>query len=299
MSDESVCALCDEKKILRNSHIIPDLVFRYLKASSPTGHMRNMSEPNLRAPGGLAVPLLCEDCEARFQKYEDKFARKFFHPIHSEGKRPPYCYSDWMMKFGISVVWRIGIYLLQQDGKLMLEEHSAERDVIDRTLSVWKSFLRDEITNPGFNRLHMVVFDHAIDTTEPLPVNFNRFMARAVKLDYAVGGRQSLIVAKMCRVHLFGIVRDESPADWRNTRVSSGDGLVDVGEVRMPGGLLPYFISKATEVGQSYSGISDKQKKKIASDIEKRRHKTKGNESFSALAADIDMFGLDEVAKFE
>ena len=59
------------------------IVFRWLKETSATGHLRNASAPNRRVQDGLKHPLLCLACERRFGSFEAAFATKLFYPVAS------------------------------------------------------------------------------------------------------------------------------------------------------------------------------------------------------------------------
>src|SRR3546814_6050943 len=51
-----ICAFCDSDEPLRESHVLPAFVFRWLRGRSGTGHMRNTDNPNRRVQDGLKLP---------------------------------------------------------------------------------------------------------------------------------------------------------------------------------------------------------------------------------------------------
>jgi hypothetical protein len=64
------CRLCSETKELRESHILPGFVYRWMKETSATGYLRFGQQPNVRVQDGLKLHLLCGDCEQRFNQWE-------------------------------------------------------------------------------------------------------------------------------------------------------------------------------------------------------------------------------------
>ncbi len=97
------------------SHVLPAFVFRWAKETSITGYLRFGKSPHRRAQDGLKVPLLCSRCEALLNLWERKFATQIFHPYNAdEGLRA--AYGDWMLKFCVSVSWRVLTYFTSLDG---------------------------------------------------------------------------------------------------------------------------------------------------------------------------------------
>jgi len=112
----SYCALCNETSKLQQSHIIPAFAIRWLKKTSGTGYLRGSENPNLRLQDAKKIPLLCSVCEGKFSKDEADFAAKIFHPYVSEelsdegvatGKIKNFAYQEWLLRFVISLHWRI------------------------------------------------------------------------------------------------------------------------------------------------------------------------------------------------
>lgn len=104
-----ICALCKKEPSIKNSHIVPSFVFKWLKDTSATGYLRDIIQPNLRKQDGFKFPLLCQKCETKLSLWENKFYKEIFLPYQNEnqGLEPAsYNYDDWLLKFVISVSWR-------------------------------------------------------------------------------------------------------------------------------------------------------------------------------------------------
>ncbi|WP_352259875.1 hypothetical protein [Psychrobacter sp. TB55-MNA-CIBAN-0194] len=72
------CKYCGERKAIKNSHIIPSFVYKWLKETSPTGFIRATDQPNRRKQDGLKSALLCEECEKSFSEVESLFKKDLF-----------------------------------------------------------------------------------------------------------------------------------------------------------------------------------------------------------------------------
>ena len=70
------CALCGEDKQLRDSHIIPEFVFKQLYDTKHRFHVLSTLPKRARPleQKGIREPLLCDDCEQRFSVNE-RYAR--------------------------------------------------------------------------------------------------------------------------------------------------------------------------------------------------------------------------------
>src|SRR4051812_354965 len=77
------CALCGTASTLKESHIIPKFVFKYLKSTSGSGYLRDGQKPKLRVQDGFKTELLCDSCEQEFSKHESWFHTQVFQPVIS------------------------------------------------------------------------------------------------------------------------------------------------------------------------------------------------------------------------
>src|ERR1017187_10349018 len=104
-----VCELCQKQANLLQSHVLPAFVFKRLKNA---GHIRHSQTPNRRAQDGFKKEWLCRECEDLFNSFETPFATQIFHPYDLD-RAIRVRYSEWMLKFCVSVSWRSLLYLKQ------------------------------------------------------------------------------------------------------------------------------------------------------------------------------------------
>ena len=100
------CALCGQEAKLMQSHIIPKLVYRRIRAF-PNSRFRSMDNFGKELQDGEKRPMLCHDCEEKFSTLETWFANNFLDK-YLKDETVPYVdnetnYQDYML----SVAWRI------------------------------------------------------------------------------------------------------------------------------------------------------------------------------------------------
>lgn len=282
-----VCAFCEVKARLRESHVLPAFVYRWLRGRSGTGHMRQTDNPNQRVQDGLKLPLLCGDCEGLFSRYETAFATKVFHPWHAGTYQIPY--EEWMLKFCVSVSWRV---LRFARGRSSNASYTTEQHALmDQAASRWRAFLRDEEPHPGAFEQHLLIFDLIEETSIPdLPTNMNRFMAGAVTLDIVGSDRSLMTFAKLGRFTIFGIVQ-RGPGQWEGTKVHVRHGLLKPDKFVVPAGLLHLFRQKAALVSESFTAMSPTQRAKVDKHVLDNPDAFAKSDQFKSIEADARMFG--------
>lgn len=150
------CGLCEKKSELRNSHIIPSFVYKWLKASSGTGHIRFGGAPNLRSPDGYKSYLLCTTCEGLIGSWETEFANSIFHPVN-RGDAVNLKYGPWMLRFVVSVSWRVLTYFMREMDLSHFPPVLQEK--AKTAVSYWRRFLLGEIPHPSRFEQHFIPFD--------------------------------------------------------------------------------------------------------------------------------------------
>jgi len=127
-----VCALCLEKKELRNSHIIPEFMYVNIYDKDPKRfYSLSIKEENIESgksrieQKGIREYLLCDACEGKFSKYE-KYADETIFGKNNNGKaiitnsyETPnqrfflhdcvgFNYPNFKL-FLLSLIWRLGL----------------------------------------------------------------------------------------------------------------------------------------------------------------------------------------------
>lgn len=79
------CALCGSDNELKQSHIIPKLIYKRIK-SHPKSRFRMYGNPKHLFNDGDKVPMLCGDCEIFMSGYETYFANYMLDPYLADEK---------------------------------------------------------------------------------------------------------------------------------------------------------------------------------------------------------------------
>ncbi len=141
--ENKFCALCKNNNELKLSHVMPKFLFKSLKKSAVTGHMRMANEANKRVQDGLKIPLLCDACEGKFSELEKKFSDNIYRPILKDEENFSFEYKgDWLKKFLISVAWR-HLLVSQIEGNFGgFEPH--EMELVNEKIEDWRQYLNNE-----------------------------------------------------------------------------------------------------------------------------------------------------------
>ena len=125
---------------MRNSHIIPEFLYRSLYDSKHRFHQLsvNPAEQNIFLQKGLREPLLCEKCEQRLSVVE-RYASMFLNggvgvDVRQEGNRLYLSNLDYkkLKIFQLSVLWRASVTSLPAFSQVSLGPHEERlRQMID------------------------------------------------------------------------------------------------------------------------------------------------------------------------
>lgn len=111
-----ICKLCREEKPLRNSHILPELLYKH---SYDDKHRIIRFSPDKRLKifiqKGIRERLLCDDCEQHLSKIEGKFKRSWYDSrLLPEEAFDEYIelqgldYTQFKL-FHLSILWRLSV----------------------------------------------------------------------------------------------------------------------------------------------------------------------------------------------
>jgi len=115
-SEIGQCKLCLKERPLRNSHVIPELAYKpiydnkhqFLELDGTTGRYGLPQK-------GFREPLLCEICEAIFQRHEDYFAKVWYpsdslpNPVHDLYVVRASFDFEQFFRFHLSILWRASV----------------------------------------------------------------------------------------------------------------------------------------------------------------------------------------------
>jgi len=286
----SICRLCLREDHLLESHIIPKFVFRWMKDTGGSDFLRSAIDINRRTQDGPTASLLCEDCEIRFSKWEKRFADNYFFPSSSKGGFPSTSYSEWCCKFLASVVWRYGLWFLEETESKRIS--CTQKELVEGALEIWRKFLMGELPHPNENEIHILPVGEFTSLQHPnIPPNWNRYIKRTTECDIAFTDDNSFIAifVKMGPIAVFGHVTNAA-TKWQGSRVSIRQGNY-VQKIVLQPSVLDFLVGRAQISWSLRDQLSDKQKSKVNSSIRKNVDRLAGSDLYEEIQNDFSRFG--------
>jgi len=261
-SEAMKCAICKTGHTRQDSHIIPKLVYRWLKKTSPTGYFRGTANPNVRRQDGEKIKLLCPKCEDAFSKLETEFANRIFHPVHTGGRTDhEFEYEEWFHRFAVSISWRTLYFLCKKGGMggvlFGQEEHFVA------ALETWRSYLNGEQDDLGQHVQHLIVMDSII-SSEGIENDFdtNLYIHRGVDFNTIHSPTETYIFAKLGLILICGVIVNDVAlpnGGWARTEVVRAGGSYRKGDFAVSPCTFKFLQTGIDEMRAGREKISEKQ----------------------------------------
>lgn len=290
------CSLCLKEGTLKESHILPKFLFKWLKDTSGTGFLRFGKSPNLRSQDGLKIYLLCGTCEGLFSKWEKEFANILFFPLTSR-KNSRFRYHEWLLKFSVSLSWRVLLYLKKEtpEPKNLTEELRQE---INNAQNKWSEFLLDQQQNVDRYEQHILLLGPIESYSDKnMPPNINRYLLRSIDMDVGFSKNQAFVYVKLPLIIFIGFIKIDDSLKWEGTKIQVKQGLIEYSQCRIPDYLGEYIKSKAKRIGELQTTISENQQTRIKESLLKNGGELTESGTFMATEADVRLFGMKAFSK--
>lgn len=153
--DKHKCKDCKPTD-LRDSHIFPNFLFRYIKKDIGEIPFRDATNPNLIIRSGIKYRLLCECGEDTFNNYETYFSKKIFYPFVKQ-KTSSVTYDKSFSMFVISLFWRCFIYhIIEKRNAPFWNNNKEARKEMDTILDLWKNCLHGKCSLEDWGKLYFI-----------------------------------------------------------------------------------------------------------------------------------------------
>lgn len=285
---EKLCRLCGLQSDLRLSHVVPAFVFRWLRDTSGTGHIRASDQPNLRIQDGIKRPWLCGSCEERLNRSETEFANKLFHP-YSDNSGVRVRYTHWLMHFCTSLSWRVLKLALEDDGLKNWDSVAVGRAHAAEV--AWRGVLLGKTSHAETCEQHILPLDRIESSSGKLPANINRYLMRAVHIDICRGTESIFTYTKIGRFVVLGFIYEPSRHQWKGTKVNANEGWIEPRQYVLPRAFGNYLNDQAKGMGEDMDRMSDKQYAKVDEAFRNNVDRYVKSDAFKAMNADIEMLG--------
>jgi hypothetical protein len=291
------CHLCDQERELRESHVIPSFIIKWLKDTSGGGLLRFGENPNKRVQDGYKYYWMCDECEGRLNKWETEFANKIFYPLNS-GEVKEVIYDSYLLKFCVSISWRVLNFFLKEKNISHFPDNFKKS--AENAFNVWKNFLLDKQAHPEDYEQHFLLMDGIKNFTgSGMPTNINRYILRVIDFDAVCGRNSAFIYSKLQRFIVLGFIEMPFARKWSGTKIHVKHGRVGPEKYEIPALFINYFMEQARKMAELQSSLSENQNKKTEDTFRKNIDIIPNSETFKAMSYDVKLFGEDAFKKFD
>ncbi len=284
------CRLCGAKGPLKESHIIPRFIGKWMKSTSPTPYLRYGADKEKRQQDLFTIRLLCDSCEIVFSNWETRFASDVFHP--STGGQSVFPYGQWLVSFAASLSWRALQFRKSMD---ILEQ--AE---VDATLAKMESHLADFLLG---NEKHVGEFTQHIYHVSGLaaPVYpgspmLNRYLTRTVEIDFLRSEDLSevMVYVKLPMFVFFSVAASKYRKWMESSRIKKRSILAPKTH-ELPQSIWDYIVGRADKTKEILDSLSPKSKQAMDKALWKAiEHDPKGvaeSGAMQAMEMDVQSYG--------
>lgn len=303
MKNMKSCRLCKQPKVLRQSHIIPSFVIKWIKRTSATGHLRSLENTNKRIQDGVKLPLLCDECESLFSGFEKTFSEKIFIPyvndeldINSvaQGKIKYFEYEEWLLKFTLSVQWR-GLVSSEYFGESNFPEFSNERNEFEESV---RRYLLNEQTSSGNNQSYIVFLQNLAAGYGYLPSNIspivNHYLLRSFDYTSLLNKKEFALYFKLGPIAFFTSIIPMQRKKVADIRIQKR-GKIKTAQHFDNRELAEFvFITRPNEVFERYD-LSNIQSTKIINEIRNNPDRFEMSRTKGAIEGDIFINQLKDI----
>lgn len=288
------CQLCKKNRDLCDSHIIPSFVYKWIKNTSATGYLRFIKNFNLRVQDGRTVKLLCEDCEGIFNIIETHFSKRIFYPYVNEeldencvaqGNIKYFKYDDWLLKFIISIHWRI--IVASEREKETPDKHVHK---INEFENIWRNFLLGERKDTGLCESHIIFLQNMAagrgNFHSIINEKINYYLLRSTDGTIIFSNSNLGVFSKIGPIAFFTFIKPHKIKNSANTRIKMRGKQTTIQSILNPDIVNFLFINRPNEAMDKLI-ISDKQQTVIDKSILKNPDRSIN--SLSAVAFESDL----------
>lgn len=247
------CSLCGRDGDLQESHIIPKFVIKWLKNTSTTGAVLDLTPQrrmysddqkitaNQHAKIVQDLPtcdLLCGECEQRFSRLERQFAENIFYKFHDRGAKR-FEYGEWLEPFAVSLAWRI----LKFGHGLFKSRYPDLITYVEQAETAWrKSLLGDTWTAPPYES--NILFLDDVAGTGAAPEKFDWYMLRSIEYGIECHFGRVFVYAKLPSMVLVTAILPDVLKDWQGTRIEQNGVITGQHRVKAGSQFWKYLLTR-------------------------------------------------------
>jgi SEC-C motif len=275
------CKLCGREGVLQLGHIFPRFAVNWLKKTSATGYLRNLTSPK-RQQETRREYILCAECEQLLGRDEKTFAERVFVPYHGR-RQTAFDYGGWFRRFLAGLHWKV---LATRDASFFPD--SANRIYSEAEVEL-RAFLLGESPTPGRADFQVLFVDVIQDADGPMPVKMNWYLARGLDATPTYSDAGSVgIYAKMVKIMTVCFLTPGNP----NKERWEGTAIVEQGTIRTPqqiytASMGPFLEERARAVERASFSLTPRMKQQLLKSVASRPERFLSSESFRTYRDDM------------
>lgn len=286
-----MCRLCGSANRLRNSHIIPKFIGRWMKDTGVSPYFRSADSIDRRLQDLPKMKLLCDSCENMFSAWESEFAKNVFYPYADNGKSN-LRYRHWLIKFAASLTWRTMQHMSSED--------SNDDPELDRMLGEMEnhlaSFLLGGEKNVGQYTHHIYPLSLLADPVGSDSPMLNRYLATAVDQFVLTTNKFSevLVYVKLPKFMIFGICSSPNRKLFETSRIKQSSTLHPKEHI-LDSEIWKCLVKRSDQMFDSFNTMSSKSKevaeKALLNAIENHPDRIADSKLVEAMSRDHQFYG--------
>ena len=283
------CVICCENAPIKNSHVLPRFVFRWMIKTGGSQFLRHAGAPNKRVQDGFKYPLLCGDCETRTSLVEKHFAEHIFKPSVENGALPKRTGRKEYDFVCLNHLRSMAYFSIE--GK-MDKISNQEVEMRFRAIDTIGAYLNGETHSAVGLKFYLLPFGVGeLSDLRGAPPNWHRYIRRHTEFDTIGNDTGSLFGSyyKLGPWLSFCLIKNEGQR-WLGADINVTRSRWDR-RITLPPSILDFLFDRAETSKRIMHSMSDKQKKVVQEAILSGDILTEGRPMFDAIMADLDAFG--------
>lgn len=281
------CALCLQQKPLRDSHIIPKFVGKWLKDTSATGFLASADDASKRKQDLVKEKLLCEYCEQKFSKFENYFANNIFYPFHNDKVRE-FDYDENLKPFIISMAWRVLVTVKEE----YLEGNFASplNSFVNKAEKEWRKFLNGDVDSIDQYETHVVFLDYLKpDSIAEADSKFHWYLLRGADSDICSNDTRVFLYVKLPWMAFVVAIEPQKLEGWEGTIINKS-GCITTGQKIADGEFAGLLQNRANLAMTTSSGPDEETSaRRLQQAIEKNPERFFASDILQALIEEGDL----------
>ena len=286
MNESNACALCLQKNTLRESHIMPKFVGKWIKETG-TGYLASAEDGSKRVQDITKSYLLCDNCEEKFSKLEKYFAERVFFPFHNDKIRT-FEYDKNLVEFIISLSWRT----LKTTGHNFKEKvpNSHLNSFVDEAEICWREFLNGERESVNQYENHVFFLDGLADGQgSAVDPKFHWYAFRSVDCTIVDNVKRVFVYVMLPGMAFVTTIYPKTLEGWSGTVIKE-NGKISSEQSITDGGFLQFLSERASLVMYSSRGPTpDVAAQRLARVVERDPEKFLESDTFRSMIKERDL----------